>query len=143
MTIFATEADFADLAGRVLATSLPHEAWTHEAHFALALWALRYMPEKADPECFRSIIIGLNEAHGTANTDSSGYHHTITVASLRATAACLAERPETPLSTVLSLMMAGKFGRSDWILAHWSRERLFSVAARRGWIEPDLADLPF
>src|SRR5690606_30156650 len=28
-------------------------------------------------------------------------------------------------------------------LSHWSRERLFSVAARRRWVPPDLAPLPW
>jgi hypothetical protein len=31
----------------------------------------------------------------------------------------------------------------DWILAHWSKERLFSVEARREWLEPDLQPLSF
>jgi hypothetical protein len=26
---------------------------------------------------------------------------------------------------------------------YWTRERLFSVEARRNWVEPDLAPLPF
>jgi hypothetical protein len=30
-----------------------------------------------------------------------------------------------------------------WLLAYWTRERLFSVDARRGWTEPDLKPLPF
>jgi hypothetical protein len=29
------------------------------------------------------------------------------------------------------------------LLAHWTRDRLFGVAARRGWVPPDLAPLPF
>ena len=33
-------------------------------------------------------------------------------------------------------------GRRDWPLRFYSRERLFSVAARRGFVEPDLAPLP-
>jgi uncharacterized protein (DUF342 family) len=28
------------------------------------------------------------------------------------------------------------------VICFYSRERLFNVAARRGWIEPDLADIP-
>ena len=33
-------------------------------------------------------------------------------------------------------------GRRDWPLRFYSRERLFSKAARLGWVEPDLAKLP-
>jgi hypothetical protein len=144
MTAFTTDEDISRLARRVLDTSLPHVEWTHAAHFALALWVLRHRPERSDPESFRSIIIRLNEAHGTPNTDTSGYHHTITIASLRVAAARLADHGEhAPLAGILVAMMAGVFGRSDWILAYWSRELLFSTAARRNWVEPDIAPLPF
>ncbi|MFA6219544.1 MAG: hypothetical protein WC692_07165 [Erythrobacter sp.] len=144
MTAFTTQEDFARLARRALDASLPHADWTHEAHFALALWLLRHRSASGDPDSFRAIILRLNDAHGTPNTDTSGYHHTITVASLRATGACLAEHgADTPLADVLAALMAGRFGRSDWILAHWSRALLFSVPARRGWVEPDIAPLPY
>lgn len=141
MTAFTTETDFSHLADRVLDTSLPRAEWTHEAHFALALEILRHHPVIAGGESFRTIITRLNEAHGTPNTDSSGYHHTITLASLRATERLLDDRRDVPLAAILRDLMAGPLGRSDWILAHWSRERLFSVAARRDWVEPDLAPL--
>ncbi|MXO51078.1 hypothetical protein GRI42_07155 [Erythrobacter gaetbuli] len=141
MTAFTTETDFAHLADSVLDTSLPRAEWTHEAHFALALEILRHRPDLAGGDSFRSIITRLNEAHGTPNTDSSGYHHTITLASLGATERLLDARRGAPLAEVLREAMAGPLGRSDWILAHWSRDRLFSVEARRGWVEPDLAPL--
>ena len=50
---------------------------------------------------------------------------------------------DAPLHQVVNALIASSLGRSDWLLAHWSRERLFSVAARRDWLEPDLAPLPF
>jgi hypothetical protein len=33
-------------------------------------------------------------------------------------------------------------GSRDWPLRFWSKERLFSVDARRAWVEPDLAAMP-
>ena len=142
MTAFTTETDFSHLADRVLDTSLPRAEWTHEAHFALALEIVRHRRDLAGGDSFRTIITRLNEAHGTPNTDSSGYHHTITLASLRATERLLEARCDMPLADVLHELMAGPLGRSDWILAHWSRERLFTVEARLEWVEPDLAPLP-
>jgi hypothetical protein len=38
-------------------------------------------------------------------------------------------------------LLATPMGDKAWPLGFWSRERLFSVAARRGWVEPDLAPL--
>jgi hypothetical protein len=40
-------------------------------------------------------------------------------------------------------LLATEWGRSDWLLTYWSKSLLFSVAARRAWVEPDLRPLPF
>lgn len=144
MTIeLSTESAIARLAASALDATLPRGEWTHAAHFALALHVLRHRPELATPEAFRAIILRLNAAHGTANTDSSGYHHTITIASLDAAARVLADHaPDEPLHCVLAALVAGPLGRPDWIFAHWSHETLFSVAARRDWVPPDLTPMP-
>ena len=123
--------------------SLPKTEWTHRAHFAVALGLLA----DADVDVFAKMpdmIRAYNEAAGVANTDSEGYHETITLASLRVARAFLSKAaPDTPLEDTLSDLMDSPYGRSDWLLEHWSRERLFSVEARRTWQAPDLAELPF
>ena len=88
-------------------------------------------------------IRAYNEATGVPNTDTSGYHETITLASLRAGQAWLTNRPGAALHEVLEEILAGPLGRSDWLLAYWSRPVLFSTAARKAWVEPDLSPLPF
>lgn len=144
MTDFPTDLAMERLAKRVLDTTLPYAEWTHEAHFALALWLLRHRPDSATPSAVRAIITRLNEVHGTENTDRSGYHHTITIASISAAAEFLRScPPETRLCVVLERLMGGPYGRSDWIFGYWSREELFSVAARRDWVPPDLKPLPW
>lgn len=47
------------------------------------------------------------------------------------------------LTAALNELLLCEYGRSDWLLAHWSRPVLFSVMARRAWIDPDLKPLPF
>jgi uncharacterized protein YfaS (alpha-2-macroglobulin family) len=137
------EAAIEALATRFQACTLPRAEWTHAAHFAVALWLLRHRPEQASAEGMGPMIRAYNESVGTANSDASGYHHTITVASLRLAADCLARHdPATPLAAVLAALLASPAGRSDWLAAYWSHECLFSVAARRGWVAPDLAPLP-
>ena len=49
---------------------------------------------------------------------------------------------DAPLHVVLAELLAGPCGRPDWILAHWTKDRLFSVEARRAWVAPDLQPLP-
>jgi hypothetical protein len=40
-------------------------------------------------------------------------------------------------------LMASGLGRSDWLLAYWSKDRLFTPEARREWVEPDIKALGF
>lgn len=138
-TTALTDDDIARIAARVLDRTLPKPEWTHAAHFAAALWMLKHRDAFAEmPDAIRAY----NEATGVANTETEGYHETITLASLRAAKACLAERPDAPLSDRLAALLAGPHGKSGWLLAHWSKPVLFSVEARRTWVEPDLQPLP-
>jgi hypothetical protein len=119
--------------------SLPKAQWTHAGHFAAALWLLRHEPEAVVRRRMPPMIRAYNEATGVANTDTGGYHETITLASIAAARAFLAARaPATPLHEVVDALMASRLGRPDWLLAFWSKDLMFSVAARRSWVEPDL-----
>lgn len=129
---------------RLIDRTLPKSEWTHAGHFAAALWLLRHRPDMIKPDEFRRLITSYNEATNTANTDSSGYHHTITIASIRAAAHHLAAHSnDVPIFVVLEGLMASPQGSTGWLLTYWSRETLFSVRARRTWVEPDIAALPF
>ena len=142
--MFADDAAITHLATGLLDRTLPKPQWTHAAHFAAAIWLARHNPALFAPPVIGAIIRSYNDATGTPNTDDGGYHETITVASMRAAVAHLATfAADAPLHQVVNALIAASLGRSDWLLAHWSRERLFSVAARRNWLEPDLAPLPF
>lgn len=138
------EAAIERVALGVIDRTLPKSEWTHAGHFAAALWLCRHRRELVEADEIRTLISRYNEATKTANTDTGGYHHTITLASMRGATDYLASHPENaPLHVVHSALMASRYGHPDWLLTCWSREVLFSVPARRGWIEPDLAPLPF
>lgn len=136
---YPDDAAIERLGRALLDRSLPKREWTHAAHFAAALWLLRDHGLAATAARMPAIIRAYNEASGTPNTDDSGYHETITLASLRAADAVLAAHAGMPLHEALDALMATPLGGSDWPLRHWSRGRLFSVEARRAWVEPDLA----
>jgi hypothetical protein len=137
-----TEADIDRIGRSVQIRTLPKCEWTHAAHFAAAMWVLTH-PNLVAERDMPAVIRGYNEATGTSNTDTTGYHETITQASIRAARAFLAKRPDAGRAEALCALLASPFGRSDWLLAYYSRDRLFSLEARRGWIEPDLSPLPF
>jgi len=139
-----TESDIERIAAGVLDRSHPYAEWTHAAHFAAALWLLRHPETLLQHGGMEPVIRRYNEAVGVPNSDTRGYHATITEASLRATAHALAEAgPHAPLAPVLTALLASPLGQSRWLLAHWSEPRLMSVEARRGWLEPDLVPLAY
>lgn len=140
---FISDDELADIARGVIRLTLPKPRWTHRAHFATALWLLARRPDLDVPRAMPGLIRTYNEATGVANTDTGGYHETITQASLRAASAFLVSRSGEPLFAVCNALMESPFGKSDWPLVFWTKERLFSVEARRGWVEPDVAPLPF
>ncbi len=143
MSELQTDAEVERVARGMVACELPKDEWTHAAHFATTLWLLRHEPDALDRR-LPGLIRAYNESVGGVNNDNEGYHETITQASLRAAADHLGRYPgDAPLSRVLADLLATPLGGSAWILEHWSRERLFSVEARRGWVEPDLRPLPF
>jgi hypothetical protein len=140
---FSSETEIARVGEKFLDRSLHKPEWTHAAHFAVSLWLIRHRPTLDLDEKLPGLIRAFNEATGTPNTDSGGYHETITRASLAAVRAKLAASGAAPLHEILDGLLASPLGDSSWLLEYWSRERLFSVAARRAWLAPDLKALPY
>ena len=109
-----------------------------------ALWLLREHPELDLRRDLPGIIWRYNEASGTANTDSGGYHETITQFYLLALGSCRARLPAgLPLHEQANRVLASRFAARELPLDYWSRERLFSVEARRVWVPPDRAAFDF
>lgn len=141
--VFTSDEEIAVIGCGLLDRTLPKTAWTHAAHFAATLWLLRCRPEIDLPRAMPGYIRAYNEATGGANTDTSGYHETITQASIRAARAFLSDAPGESLFATCNALMRSRLGQPDWLMEYWSRPRLFSVEARRSWLEPDLKRLPF
>ena len=140
--IFSSDAQIERLGQGLIDRTVPKEDWTHAAHFAAALWLMRKGVDA--PAVMPGLIRAFNESVGGVNSDSSGYHETITQASLRAAKGILdLNGPEVPLFEIANALMATNLGNPNWLLEYWSRERLMSVDARRAWLEPDLKPLPF
>lgn len=123
--------------------TLPRAEWTHEAHLAATCWLVRERGDIDLDHAIADIIKAYNESVGGVNDDASGYHDTITRACLAGVRAHLASRSAfEPLVVSVNALLVAPAGARDWPLRFYSRERLFSVAARRGFVEPDLAPLP-
>ena len=124
------------------ASKLPRARWTHPAHLAVGFWYLWQHPPAEALRLARQNIRLHNEGVGTANTDSGGYHETITRGYLHGIADHRARHTATPPIESLVLLTSSPMASSEWLLKYYSRDRLFSLPARRGWVEPDLQALP-
>ena len=140
---FRSSDEVERLAHQFLDRTLPYERWTHAAHLAVGVWHLvRYAPGEA-LDRLRAGITTYNVACGIDNTDSSGYHETITRFYVEMIRRYLEGRDRSgPLHDLVNGMVASPGGSRDAPLAYYTRERLFSVAARRSWLTPDLKPLP-
>src|ERR1700744_4988223 len=90
---FASDAEIVEIGEGLLDRTLPKPRWTHAAHFAAAVWILLRRPDLTPERDLPGIIRAYNAATGVANTDTSGYHETVTQASLGAARAFLAALP--------------------------------------------------
>ena len=102
MSHFTSDAEIDRIGRCLLDRSLPKSEWTHAAHFAAAVWLLG-RPNMNAARDMPGLIRAYNEATGVANTDTSGYHETITLGSLRASRAWLAETARSRRCTKLSM----------------------------------------
>jgi hypothetical protein len=140
--LFAGDEDIRAIGTGLLARTLPREAWTHEAHLGACLWLLSERPDIDVDAEIADIIRGFNESVGGVNDDTQGYHDSITRAYVAGVRLFLSETAATGLAERVNAMLLSDVGRRDWPLRFYSRELLFSVPARRGFVEPDLAPLP-
>ena len=142
--IYSSEDEVRRIGEGMVTCTLPREEWTHAAHFAAALWLMRYRPELEPSLEMPKLIRAYNESVGRVNDDSGGYHETITQASLRAVKGVLdAYPPDVPVYRVVNALMVSSLANPNWLLEYWSQPRLMSAEARRTWVEPDLKALPF
>ena len=140
--LFERDEDISAIGTGLLACTLPREAWTHEAHLGACLWLLSERPDIDIDAEIAGIIRRFNESVGGVNDDTQGYHDSITRAYVAGVRGFLSDTAETGLAARVNAMLRSDVGRRDWPLRFYSRELLFSVPARRGFVEPDLAPLP-
>lgn len=140
---FKSDAEIEHVGERLLARTLPRAEWTHEAHLAATTYLLLRRPDVDIDKELPGIIRRYNESVGGVNSDTEGYHETITRAFLHGVKLFLAEAdPKAPLHELVNELLLSPMGRRDWPLRFYSPARLFSVEARREFAPPDIAALP-
>lgn len=139
---FTGDAAIVHLGEGLLACTLTREEWTHEAHLAACLYLLTRRPDVDVDARIAAIISRFNESVGGVNDDRNGYHDTITRAYIAGVRQFLRRCATGDLTADVNALLVSEAGSRDWPLRFYSRELLFSVGARRRFVEPDLAPLP-
>ena len=140
---FLSDESVAHVGEGIIARTLLREEWTHEAHLAATTYLVLRRPDIDLDAELPGLIRRFNESVGGRNTDTEGYHDTITRAYLRGIRLFLeAADASRPIHELVNELLMSPMGRRDWPLRFWSKDRLMSVEARLGWVEPDLAAMP-
>lgn len=135
--LYGTDEEVRRVAQGLLACTLPRAEWTHEGHLAAVSVLVIEHPDMPLETALRGIISAYNVSVGGVNDSRQGYHETLTrywIASARA----FHSGGVGPICERVNSFIASPAGRRDAPMRHFSRELLFSVEARLGWVEPDL-----
>ena len=137
--IYKTRTEIETLIDSLVDCTLPRPLWTHAAHLAAGFCMLhRYELEKVVND-MPKVIRAYNEATGTPNTDTEGYHHTLTLFYLRELDAYIQSLPKGyDFVKACHNIISGEIGAVDYPFKFYSKEKLFSLEARHGWADADL-----
>ena len=108
--LFADDAAIRDIGERMLARTLPKAEWTHEAHLSTCAWLILERPEIVPERDLPDLIRRYNESVGGVNSDSEGYHETITQVMIRAVRAALTRSEGRDLAGRVNALLTGFFG---------------------------------
>jgi hypothetical protein len=138
---YRTNLEVTSLVRRFEDGVLPREEWTHAAHLIVALdFARRSSPQDGLTR-LRLAIKRHNKATGTPETETRGYHETITVAWFQLVRHFLEVFDDGRSLAALADALVELYSK-ETLFAHYSRERLLGREARARWVEPDLQPLP-
>jgi len=117
--------------------TLPHSSWTHAAHVAVAAYYAFDHAAEATFQKMRSGIRHYNTCVGTANTEDSGYHETLT-RFWAATVGDYVRSGDSPSRLEAVRGAVQQFGSNrDYFRQYYSWDVVRDRRARREWIPPD------
>ena len=138
MYLISTEEALASVQ-QFLEKTLPKSEWTHEMHLMVGFYMVITHKNEA-MTVMRQARGEYNEAVGTLNTDTNGYHETITVFWItEITAFCkknnLTSFDETTLDVFL---FEERFADRNLFLHYYSKETILSTKARKTFVPREM-----
>ena len=138
-----TEKEIHVLIEKLSLTKLSKEEWTHEAHLVVAIWYSLNFDFETSVSKVRTLILQHNDSVGTPNSDTGGYHETLTRVWLQTARRFLVEYAVDSIEEVCNGFIRSPYASRDFPLRFYSKELLFSTEARKNWVEPNLMELVF
>jgi hypothetical protein len=118
--------------------TLPKARWTHGAHLLTGACYVHAFGEVEAIDRMRVCVRRYNEAVGGKNTETSGYHETITVAWIKLLAGLLRESGSMERAAFAALAVERFERQRDIFRRYYDFDLVGSVEARRVWVAPTL-----
>jgi hypothetical protein len=119
--------------------TLPKKQWTHGAHLLTGACYVHALGQQAAIDKMRTCVRRYNEAVGGKNTDTSGYHETITIAWIKLLDGLLRGSGALQRAAFARLAVERFAGDREILRRYYDFDLMASVEARKNWIEPTLA----
>lgn len=123
-------------------SAIPPDEWDHRAHVRTAYLYTRSPPFDIALAQIRNGIQRLNAANGVEESETSGYHETVTVAWARIVEATCRTYGPTDSDFEQFAATHPHLLAKTLLRVFYSRDRIASPTARREFVEPDLSALP-
>jgi hypothetical protein len=118
--------------------TLPLKNWTHIEHLAVGLWYTYKNISENVSDIVKNNIIKYNDAVGIPNTNSTGYHETLTRFWLLFISEFLKINKNISIIKLFKSLIYADISTKDFPLLFYSKGILFSSDARLDWKLPDL-----
>ena len=115
--------------------------WTHGAHLLTGACYVHGLGREAALERMRVCVRRYNESVGGKNTETSGYHETITVMWIRLLDGLRREVGAMERAEFAQLAVERFVGEKDVYKRYYDFDVVGSVEARREWVAPNLMAL--
>ena len=119
--------------------TLSKNDWTHESHLIAGLYMLAHHGDRALDE-MRPRVMRFNLSVGGVNDDQNGYHETLTVFWLWAIREMFADdngKVVWDQEALDDLLFDENLADRNMWQEFYAKETMMSVAARRGFVQPD------
>jgi hypothetical protein len=123
------------------AGTLPKNRWTHGAHLLTGACYVHMLGVPAAIDRMRLCVRRYNEAVGGQNTETSGYHETITVAWIKLLGGLLRQVQPIERAAFAGQAVEHFIGQRDIFSRYYDFDVIASTDARRRWVPPTLQPL--